>query len=106
MYNDLNANGNLDQGESGAGVTGLFVKIATLSGGVCQSPALAAAPVNATTGAYTVPGVAPGPVCLIESTNNTLSDVTPSFPSGWIGTNPAAGIHDVTMGTEPVSNID
>lgn len=32
--------------------------------------------------------------------------ITPSLPSGWIGTNPLTGIRDVTMGNEPISNID
>src|SRR5205823_12926229 len=39
VYNDANHNGALDAGESGTGISGLYVKLASDSGGTCQSPA-------------------------------------------------------------------
>lgn len=107
VYNDLNHNLHIDPGESGTSLTGLYVKLAPLSGGVCQSPAAGAAAVNATTGAYVEPGVSPGSYCLILDGNNTLGDVTPSLPSGWVGTEASSGIRQVTMGSTspPVQNF-
>ncbi len=100
VYSDLNANGQLDPGETGTGVAGLFVKLADSSGNTCQTPAIYAASVNPTTGAYSIPGVPPGSYCLILDANNTLTDITPSVPGGWIGTEAASGVRDVAMGTQ------
>ena len=101
VYNDANHNANLDAGESGTGVAGLYVKLAPSSGGTCQSPATAAAAVNTTTGAYSLPNVAPGPYCLILDANNTLSDITASRPAGWIGTQKISGIIQLTVTGAP-----
>ncbi|MDE1953281.1 MAG: DUF11 domain-containing protein [Betaproteobacteria bacterium] len=101
VYNDTNHNANLDAGESGTGVAGLYVKLAPSSGGVCQSPATAAAAVNTTTGAYSLPNVAPGTYCLILDGNNTLSDITASRPAGWIGTQKVSGIIQLAVAGAP-----
>lgn len=107
VYNDLNHNLHVDPGESGTGLSGLYVKLAPLSGGVCQSPATTAAPVNATTGAYVEPGIAAGSYCLILDNNATLSDITPSLPSGWLVTEAAPGIRQLNVGSNapPVQNF-
>ena len=101
VYGDANHNANLDGGEAGTGLTGLFVKLAPFTGGTCQSPATAAAAVGAATGAYSLPSVAPGAYCLILDGNSTLSDITPALPSGWIGTQNPSGVINLTVGTSP-----
>lgn len=101
VYNDANHNTAMDSGETGTGVTPLYVKLAPVSGGVCQSPATLAASVVAATGAYNFPGIAPGNYCLILSTNNTLSTITPSTPAGWVGTEAASGVRQVTVSMTP-----
>lgn len=98
VYGDANHNTHIDPGESGTGQA-LFVKLAVSSGGVCQAPASAVATVDTTTGTYTVPGVAPGTYCLILDNNATLSDTTPTLPTGWIGTEVPSGIRQVTVGS-------
>ena len=103
-YNDLNHNGRMDAGEAGTGLGSLYVKLAPASNGVCQSPATVAVPVNATTGAYTVPGVPAGSYCLILDGDSTLSNIAPADPAGWTGTEAASGIRQLTMGnTSPVT---
>jgi uncharacterized repeat protein (TIGR01451 family) len=92
VYSDTNHNGALDAGESGTGVAGLYVKLAAFSGGACQSPATAAAAVNAASGVYSFASVAAGSYCLILNQDNTLTDITPALPSGWLGTQNPSGI--------------
>ena len=103
VYSDANHNANLDAGESGTGVSGLYVKLAPSSGGVCQSPATAAVAVATATGAYSFPSVNPGSYCLILDANNTLSNITPARPAGWIGTQNASGIIQLTVAGAPVA---
>jgi uncharacterized repeat protein (TIGR01451 family) len=97
VYGDVNHNASLDGGETGTGVTGIFVKLTPSSGGVCSGPAMAAAAVNAATGAYSLAGVVPGSYCLVVDTNNTLADITPGFAAGWIGTQTPGGIIQVVV---------
>jgi uncharacterized repeat protein (TIGR01451 family) len=92
VYNDANHNGVLDNGESGTGVAGLYVKLAPYSAGACQSPATAAAAVNAASGAYSFAPMPAGTYCLILNQDNTLTDITASLPAGWIGTQNASAI--------------
>lgn len=91
VYNDANHNNALDGAETGTGVSGLYVKLAPYAGGACQSPAGAAAPVSAATGAYSLAGVAAGSYCLVLNGNSTLTDIAAALPSGWIGTQNAGG---------------
>ena len=72
-YNDANHDSALDSTESGTGVSGLYVKLTPYAGGACQSPASAAAAVNAGTGAYSLAGVAAGSYCLVLNGDNTLT---------------------------------
>jgi uncharacterized repeat protein (TIGR01451 family) len=97
VYNDTNHDGNYDAGDGSTGLSGLYVKLATYSGGSCQSPAKSAAAVSAASGSYSVSGLAAGSYCLILSNNNTLSSVTPALPAGWIGTQNAGGIIQLTV---------
>jgi len=96
VYADVNHNSVLDGTETGTGLTGLYVKIAPYSGGICQSPATAAAAVATATGAYSLTGVTAGTYCLILDNNNTLTDLAPVRPAGWIGTQNASGIIQLT----------
>jgi uncharacterized repeat protein (TIGR01451 family) len=97
VYNDANHNAALDSGETGTGLTGLFVKLAPQSGGSCQSPATYAAAITTASGAYNVPGIAPGSYCLIESNNGTLTDITATLPTGWVRTQTPGGVINVTL---------
>lgn len=98
VYNDANHNGGQEWGESGTGQT-LYVKLVSRTGFTCSSPASAAASVNSSTGAYTLTGVSAGDYCLILDTNNTLSDTTPTYPSGWIGIEMPDGVRYISVGT-------
>lgn len=99
VYSDTNHNSNLDVGETGTGLASWYVKLAISSGGTCSGPATAAALSNSTSGAYTLPAVAQGSYCLILSNNATLSDITPGRPVGWIGTQNASGVIQLTVVT-------
>ncbi|NMM08155.1 hypothetical protein [Polaromonas sp.] len=101
VYADANHNASQDGAETGAGVAGLFVKLAPSSGASCSSPAFAAVPVDSGTGAYSLPSVAQGSYCLILDTNSSLSDISAGFPAGWIGTQNASGVIQLNVGTSP-----
>ena len=103
VYSDTNYNSNLDGPEGGTGVTGLFIKLAPASGTSCAGPATVATAVNASTGTYSIAGVAQGSYCLILDTNNTLSDITPGFATGWIGTQNASSIVLLNVGGAPAA---
>lgn len=103
VYADVNHNSSLEASESGTGVTPLFVKLVPLSGGVCPGPAVAAAPVTPSTGAYSLSSVAEGNYCLVLNGNGTLSDVAPAYPAGWIGTENPTGVIQLTVGAAPPS---
>jgi len=97
VYNDANHNNALDSTETGTAVSGLYVKLAPYAGGACQSPASAAAPVSAATGAYSLAGVAAGSYCLVLDGNNTLTDIAAALPAGWTGTQNASGVIQLTV---------
>ena len=97
VYDDANANSTLDAGETGLGVAGFYVKLAPASGGVCQTPATAAAAVTAATGAYSLPAVIAGTYCLTLTNNSSLANTTAYVPPGWVGTQNAAGVIQVTV---------
>ena len=92
VYSDTNHNSNLDSGEGGTGLSNLYVKLATATNGVCATTATAVGTVSTTTGAYSIPGVAAGNYCLILNGDNTLTNVTPAPPAGWVGTQNSGGI--------------
>lgn len=97
VYSDANRNGSQDGAESGTGVAGLFVKLAPRSGGACTGPAHQAVAVTPATGAFNVPNVPMGDYCLVLDTNNTLTDITPSLPAGWLGMQNGTGTVQVSM---------
>lgn len=102
VYSDGNYNASLDSTETGTGISNLFVKRTPSTGSACSGPATVAAPVNATTGAYTMTNVAQGNYCLILDNNATLSDITPAIPSGWVGTQNANGTVQIgVLGAAP-----
>ncbi len=81
VYSDANHNIQKDGTEAGTPLT-LFAKLVPLAGG----PALQAVPVTALTGAYQFPTVAAGQYSIVIDDNATLTDITPTIPAGWIGT--------------------
>jgi uncharacterized repeat protein (TIGR01451 family) len=81
VYSDANHNIQKDGTEAGTPLT-LFAKLVPLAGG----PALQAVPVTAVTGAYQFPTVAAGQYSIVIDDNATLTDITPTIPAGWIGT--------------------
>ncbi|PON10055.1 hypothetical protein C2W62_52155, partial [Candidatus Entotheonella serta] len=83
VYNDSNHNSQLDSGETGTGLA-LFAKFILAS--TPAGPALAAVAVDAGSGAYAFNGANPETYRIIIDDNATLSDVTPTLPAGWIGT--------------------
>lgn len=97
VYSDANRNGAQDGAEAGTGVASLYVKLVPSTGTACTGPAQQAVAVNATTGAYTVPNVAAGNYCLVLDTNNTLTDVTPTVPTGWLGMQNAGGSVQISV---------
>ncbi|MFS2037131.1 hypothetical protein ACEN8I_24110, partial [Polaromonas sp. CT11-55] len=104
VYADPNHNSNLDAGEAGiGGSTALWVKLAPFSGGTCTGPATAAASVNLTTGAYSLANVVQGSYCLILDGNATLSDITASYPTGYVGSQNPSGVIQLVVGGAPPS---
>ena len=103
VYGDTNHNGHIDPGEAGTGLGSLYVKLAPFSAGACQAPATTAVLADATSGAYTVPGVPPGSYCLVLDDNATLTDIAPSDPAGWVGVEAATGIRQLNMGSSVVT---
>lgn len=102
VYSDANHNSNLDAGESGVGgLTALFVKLVPLTGGVCTGPATASAPVNLSTGAYSLGNVAQASYCLILDNNGTLSDIAAGTPAGFVGTQNLTGVIQLVVAGAP-----
>ncbi|MCL6526884.1 MAG: DUF11 domain-containing protein [Thermaceae bacterium] len=104
VYSDLEPDGVRAPSETGTGLS-LYAKLAQAAGSSCTPPALLAAAVNPSTGGYSFPGVGPGSYCIVLSGNNSLSDLTPSLPTGsgsWRFVNPPNGQLQVTV---PAANL-
>lgn len=98
VYSDANHNGAQDQGvEGGLGISGVYVKVVPTSGGACSGPATQVVAPDATTGTYTITNLAQGTYCVVLDTNNTLSDITPGVPAGWLATQNASGLVQATI---------
>ena len=82
VYLDANKNGFKDTSEAGTSLT-LYAKIYATTN--ASGPALQAAAVDGTTGAYTLTNVYRGLYMVILDNNSLLSDVTPTLPGGWTG---------------------
>ncbi len=83
VYRDVNHNALLDGGESGTGQT-LFAKL--VPNGSPSGPAIQVASVDPVTGDYSLTAVPAGSYLIVLDNNDTLNDVTPTLPSGWLGT--------------------
>jgi len=82
VYEDANHNSDLDGGETGTGLAGLYVKLVPSGGG----DALQAVEVSAATGEFLFADVPAGHYTLVLDDNATLTDTTPYLPPGWVGT--------------------
>jgi uncharacterized repeat protein (TIGR01451 family) len=83
VYLDANRNGFKDASETGTGLD-LYVKV--LASTNATGPALQAAGVHGASGVYTLSNVLAGVYTLVVDDNDTLGDVTPNLPAGWLGT--------------------
>jgi uncharacterized repeat protein (TIGR01451 family) len=102
VYEDANLNLVHDSTEVGTGLT-LYVKLVDTT--APAGPAIAAAVVNPATGAYTIAIPASGTYTLVLDDNNTLSDVTPTLPAGWSGTEMGNGLRTpVSVATGNLGN--
>ncbi len=102
VYLDVNRNLQKDPGEAGTGLA-LFAKL--LSSSTPTGPALQIMPVAAGTGAYAFTNVQPGAYIIVIDNNNNPADVTPTLPSGWLGTEmPNQTRNPVVVGNGDVVN--
>jgi uncharacterized repeat protein (TIGR01451 family)/fimbrial isopeptide formation D2 family protein len=99
VYADANHNTQRDAGEVGVGVT-LYAKLVPAA--TPAGPATKFASVNASSGAYTFTGVSAGEYLIVLDDNSTLTDVTPTPPAGWLGTQMPTGIRSNVV----VTNVD
>ncbi|MEW6161256.1 MAG: DUF11 domain-containing protein, partial [Verrucomicrobiota bacterium] len=83
VYADANRNGFKEAAETGTGLN-LFAKL--LSAGAPGGPAVQVAAVQSATGAFSFSNLTNGFYTIVLDDNSTLSDVQPSLPSGWAGT--------------------
>jgi uncharacterized repeat protein (TIGR01451 family) len=83
VYSDANHNGQRDGSENGTGLT-LYAK--AIPTGSPAGPAVQSAVVDPVTGAFAFSSVPAGQYTIIIDDNATLSDVIPTIPSTWIGT--------------------
>jgi uncharacterized repeat protein (TIGR01451 family) len=83
VYLDANKNGFKDNGETGTSL-GLYAKIFATTN--ASGPALQAAAVDGPSGAYTLTNVYRGLYLMIIDNNDLLTDITPTPPNGWTGT--------------------
>ncbi len=83
VYADTNHNGISDLGETGTGLT-LFAKL--IPSATPGGPATQVATVAPVTGVYAFSTVLAGSYIIVIDNNNTLADVTPTIPGGWLGT--------------------
>ncbi len=81
VYKDINHNLQFDAGETGTGL----VLYAKLISGSATSAAQAVA-VNTSSGAYSFGAVAPGTYTIVLDDNNVLTDIAPTLPASWTGT--------------------
>jgi len=105
VYLDANKNGFKDGAEAGTGL-GLFAKLLPVTN--ASGPAVLFADVNSASGAYVITNVPGGLYNIVIDNNTNLSDVTPSLPAGWSGTEMPAQIRTnvaVTIVNVPLQNF-
>jgi uncharacterized repeat protein (TIGR01451 family) len=99
VYFDSNTNNLKDTAEAGTGLT-LYAKL--LSAGAVQQVVA----VNPTTGVYAFGGVTAGTYAVIIDDNSLTTDVTPTVPAGWSGTEQPTQTRAITVATTAVANIN
>lgn len=92
VYLDDNHNSLMDATESGTGLT-LYAKRVPAAGG----PAEEAVVVTPASGAYTFTAVANGTYSVVLDDNSTLSDIEPTIPAAYVGTEAPAFTRGFTM---------
>lgn len=102
VYNDADHSFAKATSEGGIG-TALFAKLIRNS---APTVALSAVSVNTTTGEYAFTGISPDDYTIIIDTNNTLADVTPTRPTGWIGTEADTGSRIASVSVATLNNIN
>lgn len=93
IYADDDHNGNLGNNEAGTGLANLFVKLVPQN----SATATQTVAVNPTTGGYQLLNVAAGTYTVVLDDNNTLTDITPAIPAGYIATQAPTGTIEVTV---------
>lgn len=86
-YGDFDHDAMRDAAEAGTGAS-IWIKLVSTSS---PATAWAVAAVNPATGVFTLPFVSTGSYSLVLDDNATLSDVTPAYPAGFLGTEASAG---------------
>ena len=103
VYSDTNHNASKDGVETGTGQA-IFAKLIDSATPTTASQAVT---VDPSTGAYSFTGVPVGAYSIVLDNNNTLADVTPSAPAGWVGTqSPTQTRSSVAVGAVNVFNQD
>ena len=102
VYSDVDHSFAKGSSEGGIGST-LYAKLILSS---APTVAISAVAVDSSTGAYVFTGVSPNSYTIVYSTNNTLGDVTPTRPAGWIGTEADTGSRHVTVSVATLNNIN
>ena len=102
-YLDANRNGFKDGSETGSGLT-LYAKIFPSSSPA--GPATQAVAVNGASGAYAFTNLAANTYIIVLDNNNTLSDVTPTLPAGWSGTEMPTQTRTISLAAADVNNLN
>jgi large repetitive protein len=97
VYADSNTNSIKDGAEAGTGLS-LFAKL--INAGVVQQ----AVAVNTVSGAYVFVAVMPGNYTVVIDNNNLTTDMTPTLPSGWTGTEMPTQMRSVSVSSTAVAN--
>jgi uncharacterized repeat protein (TIGR01451 family) len=99
VYFDSNINNVKDGAEAGTGLV-LYAKL--INAGVVTQVVT----VSATTGAYTLAGVQAGNYSVIIDDNAVTTDLVPTVPAGWSGTEQPTQSRSIVVGTTAVANIN
>ncbi|MBI3899682.1 MAG: DUF11 domain-containing protein [Gammaproteobacteria bacterium] len=100
-YSDANHNSVRDNTEAGCGVA-LYAKLVPASGPT--GPATNVTTVDPTSGAFSFPNVAGGGYSIVLDNNATASDVTPTLPTGWLGTETPTQTRALTVAAADIAN--
>jgi uncharacterized repeat protein (TIGR01451 family) len=99
-YSDLNHDAGRDPGENGTGAA-IWMKLVPAGG----TSARQVVPADPASGAYTFTFVNAAGYDIVLDDNPSAADVTPGYPSGWIGTQNPAGVRPgLTVGATDVSD--